>query len=101
MHRLSSPRQADIPTFRIRAVRQDDDLIDRTALAGVRGDANALIDARSVAPHSPAVIQDELSIGDLLHHTNVIILEDVFSFPESSRDSDLISHTDLHRRGNE
>ena len=55
----------------------------------------------TVTAHSPAVIQDELGICDLLHHSNIIILEHVFSFPESSRDSNLISYADLHRRGNE
>ena len=64
MHGFSSPRQADVPAFGVSAVRQHDDLVDRTALACVRGDAHALIDARPVPPHSPAVIQDEFGIGD-------------------------------------
>src|SRR5271166_5260351 len=78
-----------------------DDLVDRTALACVGGDADALIDARTIPPHSPAVIQDELGIGDLPHHSNIIILEHAFSFPESPRDSNLISYADLHYRGNQ
>jgi hypothetical protein len=59
-----------------------------------------LIDPGTVPPHSPAVIQDELGIGDLPHLSNIIILEHVFSFPESSRDSNLISYAYLNRRGN-
>jgi hypothetical protein len=51
--RLPSPREADVPAFGISAVRQHDDLIDRTALASVRGNANALIDARTITAHSP------------------------------------------------
>src|SRR5690348_4008640 len=53
---------------------------------------------RTIPPHPAAVVQDKLGIGD---HSIIIILEHVFPFPESSRDSNLISYTDLHCRGNE
>jgi hypothetical protein len=75
MHRFSCPRQANVPAFRVSAVRQHDDLVDRTALACIRGNGDALIDARTMPPHSTAVIQDELGIGDLPHLSNIIILE--------------------------
>src|SRR5271169_2615949 len=44
---------------------------------------------------------DELGIGDLPHLDNFVVLEHVFGFPESCRNSNLISYADLHRRGNE
>ena len=53
----------------------------------------------SVEPHSPAVTQDELGIGDFPYLGNIVILEPVFPFPEPCRNSDLISYTDLHGRG--
>jgi hypothetical protein len=46
-------------------------------------------------------MQDELGIGDLPHLGNIVVLEHVFSFPESPCNSDLISYADLHGRGNE
>ena len=76
-------------------------MIDRTALACIRGYADTLIDARTIPAHSPAVMQDELGIGDLPHLGNIVVFEYVFPFPESCRDSNLISYADLHRRGNE
>jgi hypothetical protein len=54
MHGFSSPRQADVLGFRVRAVRQHDDLVNRTALARVRGDADALIDARTIPLQTPS-----------------------------------------------
>jgi len=53
----------------------------------------------SVEPHSPAVTQDELGIGDFPYLGNIVILEPVFPFPEPCRNSNLISYTDLHGRG--
>jgi len=46
-------------------------------------------------------MQDELGIGDLPHLGKIVVLKHVFPFPESGRDSNLISYADLHRRGNE
>ena len=67
----------------------------------MRGNADALIDARTFTTHSPAVMQGELRIGDLPHLGNIVVLERVFPFPEPRRNSDLISYADLHGRGNE
>ena len=62
----------------------------------MRGNADALIDARTIPAHSAAVTQDELGIGDIPHLGNIIVLEHVFPFPESSGNSNLISYADLH-----
>jgi hypothetical protein len=59
-----------------------------------------VIDARTVTAHSPAIMQDELRIGNFPHLCNIVILKR-FPFSESCRNSDLISYTKLHRRGNE
>src|SRR5271166_5946049 len=101
MHHGASSRQAHVPAFRVSTVRQHNDLIDRTALACMRSNADALIDTRTITTHSPAVMQDELRIGDLTHLGNIVVLKHVFPFPESCCNSNLISYADLHRRGNE
>ena len=44
----------------------------------MRGNADALIDARTVTAHSPAIMQDELRIGDFPHLGNIVVLEHVF-----------------------
>ena len=67
----------------------------------MRGYADALIDTRTVTAHSPAVMQNKLGIGDRAHLGNIVVLEYSFAFPESCRNSNLISYADLHRRGNE
>jgi hypothetical protein len=43
----------------------------------MRGNANALIDARTITAHSPPVMQDELAISDLPH--SMCILPDFCS----------------------
>jgi hypothetical protein len=68
-------------------------LVDRTALACVRGNADALVDARTITAHSPPVMQDELGIGDLPYLGNIVVFEDIFTFPKPRRNSNLISHT--------
>src|ERR1700675_1033446 len=97
MHLGASSRQAHVPAFRVSAVRQRNHLIDRTALACMRGDADALIDARTVTARSPAIMQDEFRIGCFPPLGNIIVLEHVFPFPEPCRNSNLVSYADLHR----
>jgi hypothetical protein len=62
----------------------------------MRGNADALIDARTVPAHSPAVMQDQLGIVNLPHPGNIVVLEHAFAFPEPCRNSNLISYADLH-----
>jgi hypothetical protein len=59
----------------------------------MRGDADPLINPRAIPAHSPPVMQDKLRIGDIPHLGNIVILERVFPFSESCRNSNPISGT--------
>jgi len=87
VNRVSSTRQAYVPAFRVRAVRQSDDLVDRTALTCVGGNADALIDACTITSHAAAIVQDEFGGSDFSNDDNLVVLEYIFRLPECSRNS--------------